>query len=126
MYPERHLCFFSAIFWRRVIVLPNLFLIFLLLHMLCYMPTVNLAAATAFHQINNKEKEFPLIRVFGTNRIDCCRHCCEQDFAGRQYRASDAGFRNWRHTDGLILLYAAQYTAVLGGEKNFPSRRAWN
>ena len=43
-----------------------LFLVFLLLHMLCYMPTVSLSTATAFHLLKNKEKEFPLIRVFGT------------------------------------------------------------
>jgi len=43
-----------------------LFLGFLLLHMLCYMPTVNLAAATAFHIVDNREKQFPLIRLFGT------------------------------------------------------------
>lgn len=43
-----------------------LFLGFLFLHMLCYMPTVSLATATAFHLLNNKEKEFPVIRVFGT------------------------------------------------------------
>ena len=30
------------------------------------MPTVSLATATAFHLLNNKEKEFPSIRVFGT------------------------------------------------------------
>lgn len=45
---------------------PSLFLLFLLLHMLCYMPTVGLAAATAFHLVEDKEKEFPLIRLFGT------------------------------------------------------------
>jgi nucleoside transporter len=45
---------------------PVLFLVFLLLHMLCYMPTVNLSAATAFHLLNNREKEFPTIRLFGT------------------------------------------------------------
>ena len=45
---------------------PGLFLTFLLLHMLCYMPTVSLATATAFHLLDNKEKEFPVIRVFGT------------------------------------------------------------
>jgi len=45
---------------------PSLFLILMLLHMLCYMPTVGLATATAFHLIGDKEKEFPLIRVFGT------------------------------------------------------------
>jgi nucleoside transporter len=43
-----------------------LFLGFLLLHMLCYMPTVNLSAATAFHILDNREKQFPLIRLFGT------------------------------------------------------------
>ena len=34
--------------------------------MLCYMPTVGLATATAFHLLKDKEKEFPLVRVFGT------------------------------------------------------------
>jgi len=45
---------------------PVLFLLFLLLHMLCYMPTVGLAAATAFHLVSDKEKEYPIIRLFGT------------------------------------------------------------
>lgn len=45
---------------------PALFLVFMFLHMLCYMPTVGLASATAFHLVGDKEKEFPLIRVFGT------------------------------------------------------------
>src|SRR5258706_9805985 len=45
---------------------PALFLILLLFHMLCYMPTVGLASATAFHLVKDKEREFPLIRVFGT------------------------------------------------------------
>jgi nucleoside transporter len=43
-----------------------LFLTLLLLHMLCYMPTVGLAMATTFHLLKNKEREFPLIRVCGT------------------------------------------------------------
>jgi len=43
-----------------------LFLILLLLHMLCYMPTVGLATATAFHMLTDRESQFPLIRVFGT------------------------------------------------------------
>jgi nucleoside transporter len=42
------------------------FLVFLLLHMLCYMPTVGLATATAFHLLTDKEREFPLVRMFGT------------------------------------------------------------
>jgi nucleoside transporter len=45
---------------------PTLFLILLLFHMLCYMPTVGLASATAFHLIDDEEKDFPIIRVFGT------------------------------------------------------------
>ena len=45
---------------------PSLFLVFLLFHMLCYMPTVGLATATAFHLLKDKEHDFPLVRVFGT------------------------------------------------------------
>jgi nucleoside transporter len=45
---------------------PELFLAALLLHMLCYMPTVGLAMATAFHLLPNKEQEFPHVRLFGT------------------------------------------------------------
>jgi nucleoside transporter len=43
-----------------------LFIVMLLLHMLCYMPTVGLANTLAFHHLTNQEKEFPMIRVFGT------------------------------------------------------------
>jgi nucleoside transporter len=45
---------------------PQVFLTFMFLHMLCYMPTVSLSAATVFHLADNKEKDFPFIRVFGT------------------------------------------------------------
>jgi nucleoside transporter len=47
-------------------VSPVLFLTFLLFHMLCYMPTVGLATATAFHLLKDKENDFPFVRVFGT------------------------------------------------------------
>jgi nucleoside transporter len=58
---------FSAPFFAEgSYISAPLFLGFLLLHMLCYMPTVNLAAATAFHILDNREKQFPLIRLFGT------------------------------------------------------------
>jgi nucleoside transporter len=58
---------FSAPFFAEgSFVSTPLFLGFLLLHMLCYMPTVNLAAATAFHLLDNREKQFPIIRLFGT------------------------------------------------------------
>jgi nucleoside transporter len=43
-----------------------LFLTFLLVHMLCYMPTVGLAMATSFHLLSDKERDFPRVRMFGT------------------------------------------------------------
>lgn len=62
--------FLSAIFVFAAPLLgessPSLFLVMLLLHMLCYMPTVGLATATAFHLLEKKDQEFPLVRVFGT------------------------------------------------------------
>src|ERR1700688_1222700 len=58
---------FSAPFFAEgSFISAPLFLGFLLLHMLCYMPTVNLAAAAAFHILDNRERQFPLIRIFGT------------------------------------------------------------
>ncbi len=47
-------------------VSPLPFILLLLLHMLCYMPTIGLTNTLAFHNLTNQEKQFPLIRVFGT------------------------------------------------------------
>ena len=58
--------FFAPVVAEGSFLSTELFLVFLLFHMLCYMPTVGLATATAFHLLKNKEKEFPLVRVFGT------------------------------------------------------------
>lgn len=45
---------------------PVMFILMLFLFNLCYMPTISLANTCAFHHIDDQEKEFPLIRVFGT------------------------------------------------------------
>ena len=42
------------------------FTIVLLIHMLCYMPTLGLTNTLAFHNLTNREKQFPIVRVFGT------------------------------------------------------------
>ncbi len=45
---------------------PALFIGMLLAYNLCYMPTLGLTNTLAFHNITDQEKQFPLIRVFGT------------------------------------------------------------
>ncbi len=45
---------------------PTVFILILLAYCLCYMPTLGLANSLAFHHIQSQEKQFPLIRVFGT------------------------------------------------------------
>jgi nucleoside transporter len=43
-----------------------LFIGALLVHMLCYMPTINLTNTISFRNLTNQETQFPLVRVFGT------------------------------------------------------------
>lgn len=45
---------------------PVIFILMLLAYNLCYMPTMSLANTLSFHNIKDQEKEFPVIRVFGT------------------------------------------------------------
>ncbi len=42
------------------------FVLCVLVYMLCYMPTLGLTNTIAFHNIVDREKQFPMVRVFGT------------------------------------------------------------
>jgi nucleoside transporter len=42
------------------------FILLLLAHMLCYMPTLGLTASLAFHNLEDQERDFPVVRVLGT------------------------------------------------------------
>ncbi|MCC6950713.1 MAG: MFS transporter [Phycisphaerales bacterium] len=41
-------------------------ILLMLAHMLCYMPTLGLTTSVSFHNLPNREKQFPLVRVWGT------------------------------------------------------------
>lgn len=45
---------------------PAVFIGILLVHTLCYMPTLGLTNTLAFHHMSDPEKQFPMVRVFGT------------------------------------------------------------
>jgi nucleoside transporter len=45
---------------------PGAFLLVILVHAMCYMPTLGLTNTIAFANMTNQEKQFPLVRVFGT------------------------------------------------------------
>ena len=42
------------------------YILVLLGHMLCYMPTLGLTTSLSFHNLSNRERMFPLVRVWGT------------------------------------------------------------
>ena len=60
------LLFCAPQFAEGAVASPWLFILFLVLHMLCFMPTMGLTNTLAFHNLTNQEKQFPYIRVFGT------------------------------------------------------------
>ncbi len=45
---------------------PQFMIAMLMIHMLAYMPTLGLTNTLAFHNIEDQERDFPLVRVFGT------------------------------------------------------------
>lgn len=63
-----HLIGGVAMFFAPFMATRNatLFILMLLIHNLCYMPTIALTNSLAFHHISDQAKEFPVIRVLGT------------------------------------------------------------
>ncbi len=60
----------ASLFYKLVLhdlpAYKELFILVLLGHMLCYMPTLGLTTSLSFHNLENQEKQFPLVRVMGT------------------------------------------------------------
>ncbi|CAG0959403.1 Putative nucleoside transporter YegT [Phycisphaerales bacterium] len=42
------------------------YVLLLMVHMLCYMPTLGLTTSLSMHNLTNSEKQFPIVRVWGT------------------------------------------------------------
>ncbi|MEZ5038866.1 MAG: nucleoside permease [Saprospiraceae bacterium] len=61
-----HLIGAGLLYWISTITSPSGVYWGLLLYSLCYMPTLAIANAVAFNQMDSPEKEFPSIRVLGT------------------------------------------------------------
>jgi len=61
-----HLTGAVILFYLANITDPSIFFWTLLLYSLLYMPTLALANAICFHQMESPEKEFPSVRVLGT------------------------------------------------------------
>ena len=56
----------ALLFWLTQVKDPNLFFWVMLLYCLTFAPTIALTSSIAMRHMNNPEKEFPAIRVFGT------------------------------------------------------------
>ena len=61
-----HLVGGIALFYATRVTTPLTFFLVLLIYALCYNPTLALVNAISFNQMENTEKQFPTIRVFGT------------------------------------------------------------
>jgi nucleoside transporter len=57
---------FYKLFLHDLPAYQHPFILMLLLHMLCFMPTLALTASLSFRNLKNQEKEFPIVRVLGT------------------------------------------------------------
>jgi nucleoside transporter len=75
---------------------------YILVYMIIYMPTLALVNSVSFRQMKNPQKEFALIRVFGT--------------AGWIIAGLTIGWLNWEQSGNLVLTFktAAAASAILG------------
>ena len=112
---------------------PTLFIVMLLLYNLCYMPTLGLTSSLAFHHIEDQERQFPRIRVFGTHRLDH-RGPVHQLRAEPMLRRRRRSRRRGRSTSpasrasvlGVYSLHAAAHAAVrrAGKRVSLPQHRS--
>ena len=68
---EKVLAFLCIVGGIAMCIMPNfagssMFLTLLGIHALCYLPTLGITASLSFHHLKNQEKDFPIVRVFGT------------------------------------------------------------
>jgi nucleoside transporter len=57
---------FYTLVQRDLPAFAHPFVLLLFGHMLCYMPTLGLTTSLAFHNLENPERDFPVVRVLGT------------------------------------------------------------
>lgn len=90
----------AGLFYQLVLLdLPayaHPFVLLLLLHMLCYMPTLGLTTSLSFQNLEDQEKQFPLVRVAGTigwivGNIAVSFLPGKDESAGQFYMAGGAG-----------------------------------
>ena len=70
-YSEKVLAVLCLVGGAALLLMPSvagtpLFLTLLGVHALCYFPAIGLTASLSFHHLTQKEKEYPIVRVFGT------------------------------------------------------------
>jgi len=61
-----HILGAMVLFYASSITVAGPLILFLLIYNICYMPTLALVNTIAFNQMENPEKQFPAIRVWGT------------------------------------------------------------